>query len=125
MRTNIADWDLSVDADVLSAKNAVTGIELDDRAEQTLALKAAKDFGDFDLLFNLKSESNRFDRSGTELASYTLFDVAANYDLNETVRVSANVDNLFDKDYTLNLASSTARFNTAGRQARISVKVSF
>lgn len=125
LRTTIAHWDLSINADILSAKNVETGVELDDRAEQTLALKAAKDFGAFDLLFNLKSESNRFDRSGTELSSYALLDVAANYDINQKIRVSANVDNLFDKDYTVNLVSSTERFNTAGRQARISVKVSF
>lgn len=123
--TEIADWSLSVNADILSATNVQTGVELDDRAERTLALKASKDFGAFDLLFNLKSESNRFDRSGTELASYALFDVAANYEINDNVKLSANVDNLFDKDHTVNLVSSTQRFNTAGRQAKISVKVSF
>ena len=125
LSTSIADWDFSVNADLLSAKNVQTGLELDDRAEQTIALKASKDFGAFDLLFNLKSESNRFDRSGTELSSYTLFDVAANYDVNDKVRISANVDNLFDKDFTLNLINSTERYNTEGRQAKISVKVSF
>ena len=125
LSTEIADWNVTVNADILSATNVQTGVELDGRAEQTLALKASRDFGAFDVLFNLKTESNRFDRSGIELASYTLFDVAANYELNDTVQFSAKIDNVFDKDYTLSLINSTQRYNTAGRQAKISVKVSF
>lgn len=123
--TEFNGWNLGVNADILSAENKQTGIELDDRAEQTLALWANKDFGKLDLGINLKAESNRFDRSGTELSSYALLDISATYDLNDSVTVYANIDNVFDKDYTVNLINTTERFNTQGRQAKLSVKVSF
>ncbi len=123
--TEFNGWNLGVNADILSAENKQTGIELDDRAEQTLALWANKDFGKLDLGVNLKAESNRFDRSGTELSSYALLDISATYEFNESVTVFANIDNVFDKDYTVNLISATERFNTQGRQAKLSVKVSF
>lgn len=125
LRTDWAGWNVSINADVLSAKNKQTGVELDDRAEQTIALAASRNFGTIDLGFNLKSESSRFDRSGTELSSYTLFDVSASYTINNNIKVYANVDNLFDKDYTVNLISVTERYNTQGRQAKISIRVSF
>ncbi len=125
LSTEWAGWNLGINADLLSAENKQTGIELDDRAEQTLALWASTNFGKLDLGFNLKAESDRFDRSGTELSSYALFDVSASYSINEKIKVFANVDNLFDRDYTVNLISATERFNTQGRQAKISVRVSF
>ena len=118
-------WDLGLNADLLSAENQETGIELDDRAEQTLALWASKDFGKLNLGFNLKAESDRFDRSGTELSSYALFDISASYAVSDSIDVFANIDNLFDKDYTVNLISDTERFNTQGRQAKVSVRVNF
>lgn len=125
LSTQWAGWNLGLNADLLSAENQQTGLELDDRAEQTLALSASKNFGKLDLGFNLKSESDRFDRSGTQLGGYTLFDVSATYNINDSIKVFANVDNLFDKDFTVNLISATERFNTQGRQAKLSLRVSF
>ncbi len=125
INTQWSGWNLGLNVDLLSAENQQTGIELDDRAEQTLSLSASRDFGKFDLGFNLKSESDRFDRSGTQIGGYTLFDISASYDFNDKVKIFANVDNLFDKDFTVNLISATERFNTQGRQAKVSVKVSF
>jgi len=125
LSTEWAGWNLGVNADLLSAENKQTGIELDDRAEQTVALWASTNLGKLDLGFNLKAESDRFDRSGTELSSYALFDVSASYDINDKIKVFANVDNVFDKDFTVNLISAVDRFNTQGRQAKISVRVSF
>lgn len=125
LSTEVNGWNLGLNADILSAENKQTGIELDGRAERTLAIWANKDFGKLDLGFNLKAESDRFDRSGTELPSYALLDISATYDLNESVTVFANIDNVFDKDYTVNLINATERFNTQGRQAKLSVKVSF
>ena len=98
---------------------------MDDRAEQTLRLTASRDWGKYSLRFDLKNESDRFDRSGTRLESYTLFDVSATYNFSDNVKLSANVDNLFDEDYTVNLISDTESFNTEGRQAKVSLRVSF
>jgi len=125
LNARIASWDIGVNADILSTQDVTTGIELDDRAEQTLAISAARRFGDLDLRFDVRGESDRFDRQGTELASYALFDVSAVYRLNDNFTVFANIDNVFDKDYTVNLATATERFNTAGTQAKLTVKYNF
>jgi vitamin B12 transporter len=125
LSTAWAGWDLTVAADLLSATNKQTGIELDDRAEQTIALLASKNFGKLDLEFKAKSESGRYDRSGTELASYTLFDINASYRINDRLSLLAKVDNLFDKDHTVNLISATERYNTQGRQAKMSLRFNF
>lgn len=125
IKTEVADWQLALSADLLSAENKTTGIELDDRAERTIALAASRKFDKFDVAFKVKSESGRFDNSGTELSSFTLFDIGANYDLSDTIKLSAKVDNVFDKDYTVNLIGASERYNTEGRQAKVSVRFSF
>lgn len=125
LSTAWAGWNITVAADVLSAINKQTGVELDDRAEQTIALLASKNFGKLDLEFKAKSENGRFDRSGTELASYTLFDINASYRISDKLELFAKVDNFFDKDYTVNLISATQRYNTQGRQAKVSLRFTF
>jgi len=120
-----ADWQISFNADVLSATNQETGVELDDRAEQTLRLTASRNWGNYALRFDLKNERDRFDLSGTRLPSYTLFDVSGSYRFNDYLTVYANIDNLFDEDYTVNLINPNERFNTEGIQAKVSVRVNF
>ena len=120
-----ADWAFSFNADFLSATDLDSGIELDGRPEQTLRLIARRDWGNYSIRFDVKNESDRFDNSGTQLASYTLFDVGATYSFSETVKLSANIDNLFDEDFTLNLIGVSDRFNTEGRQAKVSLRVNF
>ncbi len=120
-----SEWELSLNADVLSATDQITGGELDDRAERTLALTASRDFGKLNLRFDLKTESNRFDLSGTELSGYGLFDVSAVYEFTDKLSLSANVDNIFDKDYTVNLINASERYNTEGRQAKLRVRYQF
>ena len=120
-----ADWQFAFNADFLSATNVDTGTELDDRAEQTLRLAASRDWGNYSLRFDIKSESDRFDLSGTRVPSYTLVDVSASYRFSDSIALHANIDNFFDNDYTVNLINSTERFNTEGRQAKLSLRVGF
>ena len=122
---NWAQWLISFNADFLSATNVDTGIELDDRAEQTLRLSASRDWGKYSLRFDIKNESDRFDSGGTRLPSYTLFDLSGTYAFSENVTLSANVDNLFDEDFIVNLIGLSDSFNTEGRQAKVNLRVSF
>ena len=125
IKTQVYDWQIFASLDLLSAEDQDSGVELDDRAENTFALSAARSFGALDLRFNLKSESGRFDNRGTELASYGLFDVSAKYQVNKNFAIFANVENMLDKDYTINLIGPSERYNTEGRQAKVSLKYSF
>jgi len=121
----IANWDLSAGLDLLSADNAITGEQLDNRAEQTIRLSASRNFGKFDLRFDVKGESDRVDAGGIELASFVLFDVSGSYAINDQWSVFANIDNIFDKDHTINLVNAIDRFNTEGTQAKLTVKYNF
>jgi vitamin B12 transporter len=123
--TTIADWSLTLNLDFLSAEDKDSGIELDDRAERTFALSASRNFNKLDLRFDLKAESDRFDNRGTELSSYALFDVSAIYRINQKIKLLANIDNVFDKDYTVNLIGSNDRYNTLGRQAKLTIRYDF
>lgn len=125
VNTELANWILGFNLDLLSATDVTTGIELDDRAERTIAATANRSFGKFDLGISLKSESGRFDRGGTELPSYGLIDLTGKYQINDQFSISANIDNLLDKDYTVNLINDSERYNTEGRQAKLTVRYTF
>lgn len=125
VNTELADWNLSLHADLLSAQNKITGIELDDRAERTLSATATRSFGKFNFGMAIKAESGRFDNNGTELASYALIDLTGNYQFNDQFSIAANIDNVFDKDYTVNLIGSSERYNTIGRQAKLTLRYLF
>jgi len=123
--TQLANWDVSAGLDLLSADNAITGEQLDNRAEQTIRLHASRNFGKFDLRFDIKGENNRVDAGGIDVSSYALFDISASYAINEQWKIFANIDNIFDKDYTVNLINAVERFNTEGTQAKLSIKYNF
>ena len=123
--TVVADWELALNVDLLSAEDKDTGIELDDRAEQTLSISAARTFGDLDVRLDFRAESGRFDLRGTELAGHGLLDINARYQVNEQISLLANIDNVFDKDYTVNLISPTERYLTEGRLAKLTIKWEF
>ena len=125
LHTQIALWTLGINLDLLSATDRDSGIELNDRAEQTLRLSAARSFGDLDLRINLKAESDRFDNGGTEVDSVTLLDLAASYKVNDDLSISAKLDNAFDEDYFVNLIGPNNHYNTPGRKARLTVRYQF
>jgi len=124
-RTELADWLVSLSLDLLSAKNTLTNVELDDRAEKTLKINASKDFGDLTLAFDVKAESDRFDNQGTEVSSHTLLDVRSNYQINDQLSLDAKISNVFDKDYAVNLIGTDNQYNTGGRQAEITLRYNF
>lgn len=121
----LADWQLAVNFDLLSAEDKDTGIELDGRAERTMQVSANRDFDKLNLRFDVKFEDGRFDNRGTELSGHGLFDISASYQVNDDIKLLANFDNLFDKDYTVNLIGTSNSYNTEGRQAKITLLYNF
>jgi vitamin B12 transporter len=125
LNTQWAEWNLALNADLLSAEDKDSGTKLDDRAEQTLTITANRNFGKLDLRFDVKAESGRHDNSGTELSGFGLFDVSAKYQFNDNLSLLANIDNVLDKDYTLNLIGANNRYNTEGRLAQLRLRYNF
>lgn len=93
----------------LSAENKETGDELRNVAKRTVNWEIAKQFGNFDARIDMQYRS---DRQGavTRLGSYTLWNIAGNYQVNEHIEVSLRVENLFDRDY--NVVDSRSDFTT-------------
>lgn len=125
LSTLLAGWQLSSNINFLSAEDNDTGIELDGRPKQTLNLVASKQFGKLGTRIALYAEKGRFDLEGTELPSFGKLDIGGSYQLSNAFKVLASVNNVFDKDYTLNLVNSSNRYNTEGRTVSLTAKYSF
>lgn len=102
-------FDSNLNFAYLSAEDEETGAELRNVAKRTFNWELAKQFGAFDASLDMQYRS---DRQGavTRLGSYTLWNLAGNYQVNEHIEASLRVENLFDKEY--NAVDSNADFTT-------------
>ena len=102
-------FDSNLNFAYLSAEDEETGAELRNVAKRTFNWELAKQFGAFDVSLDMQYRS---DRQGavTRLGSYTLWNLAGNYQVNEHIEVSLRVENLFDKEY--NAVDSNTDFTT-------------
>jgi len=96
----ILGFDSNLNFAYLSAEDEETGAELRNVAKRTFNWELAKQFGAFDASLDMQYRS---DRQGavTRLGSYTLWNLAGNYQVNEHIEVSLRVENLFDKEYNV------------------------
>lgn len=118
-------WSLSTNLEYLDAKDDNTDEYLDGRALWAANFDVGRDFGRFYISADIKAERGRHDRNGERLSGFADVGFSAVYSLSENLIVSARVDNLFNKDYTLNLASATAVYETEGLAAEMSVEYKF
>ena len=102
-------FDSNLNVAYLSAEDEETGAELRNVAKRTFNWELAKQFGAFDASLDMQYRS---DRQGavTRLGSYTLWNLAGNYQVNKHIEVSLRVENLFDKEY--NAVDSNTDFTT-------------
>jgi len=102
-------FDSNLNFAYLSAEDRETGAELRNVAKRTFNWEVARQFGAFDASLDMQYRS---DRQGavTRLGSYTLWNLAGNYQVNEHIEVSLRVENLFDKEY--NAVDANADFTT-------------
>jgi len=105
----IFGFDSNLNFAYLSAENRETGAELRNVAKRTFNWEVAKQFGAFDASLDMQYRS---DREGVvaRLGSYTLWNLAGNYQVNEHIELSLRVENLFDKEY--NAVDSNTDFTT-------------
>ena len=121
------EWDeyiFSTSLDYLEAKDDQTGEFLDDRARASGSIELGKQIGNTYVGIDVFAEHGRHDR-GEKLAGYALWGLHANYEVSETLSISGKVDNLFDKEYVTNLATSTNAYQNEGRTVQISVEYKF
>ncbi|TMP79166.1 TonB-dependent receptor [Pseudoalteromonas phenolica] len=86
----------------LDAKDDTTGADLPRRSDKAFNYTVSKTWDKLDVSLNMQYRSERPSISfyDTTLASYTVFNLSANYTLFDLLELNARVENLTDKSYT-------------------------
>ncbi|GAA5232787.1 TonB-dependent receptor [Verticiella sediminum] len=101
------DTTLRASVDFADPHNAETGEQLPYRAKRTLRLAADQRFGPALLGAEWYLTSERYSSARERLGGYGRLDLTAGYDINRDTQVQLRVNNVFDKDYTLNPGYAT------------------
>ena len=118
-------WDFSANLDYMEARDEDTDEYLDDRAVVSANLSLGRQFDNLYLGIDMQGEHGRHDRDGVQLPGFTIWGLSAVYDATQNLKILARVDNLFDENYNLNLASSSVAYETDGLAGKITVEYSF
>ncbi|MGO2479325.1 MAG: TonB-dependent receptor domain-containing protein [Pseudoalteromonas sp.] len=91
----------NVNLTILDAKDETTNTDLPRRPSETFNYSVGKSWGDFDASIAMQYRSSRPSIAyyDTELAAYTIFNLAANYQLMDDLSLQARVENITDKEY--------------------------
>lgn len=111
-------WDWRLGLDYLDAYNSISNSYLNDRARLSGIVELARKFGAFDVLLDWEFEHGRHD-GGMTLGGRGLLGLAVSYELVPGLLLKVSGDNLLDKNYVMNLASSTKPYRTEGRTGSI------
>ncbi|MFU8787733.1 MAG: TonB-dependent receptor domain-containing protein [Methylobacter sp.] len=110
--TQVMGWNNKLNMNLLSPKNRETNARLARRAEKTLSYDLSRSFGQLDVGAKVLAQSDRFDDTlnKTKVAGYVTVDLRSAYHLNKNWMLSANLNNLLDKNYqTVNTYNSADR----------------
>jgi len=89
------------------------------RPQNTTNLTINKQHGKFNSRAQLIKKSSSID-GGNELGGYTLLNLATNYGINDNAKVSLNIKNVADKDYTI-----VNGYNQLGRTVSLGITYKF
>ncbi|PCJ90199.1 MAG: hypothetical protein COA46_11770 [Porticoccaceae bacterium] len=121
----LGEWSFSANMDYLEARDDETDEYLDDRAVASANLQLGRKFKKIYVGIDMQAEHGRHDRGGVQLPGFAIWGVSAVYDATERLKISGRVDNLFDENYTLNLASSSVAYETEGLAGKLTIEYSF
>jgi len=119
------------------AVNDVTGADLANQSDKVFNWAVSKDWQQVNVALDFQYRSSRpgkyydADFSLNELSSYTLWNLAATYQINDDLSAKVRVENLFDKEYQAAEASQDwgtseiSYYNTAERHFFVGVDYRF
>ena len=115
--------------DYLDAKNDKSGEFLDDRARVSASLEIGKQINNLYVGVDAYLEHARFDK-GSQLPGYAIWGVTGRYDFSDTLSMTGYIDNLFDKTYFTNVATSRISrpdpyYQNEGRTINVSLEYKF
>ena len=117
-------YSANVSVGYLDAEDESTGRFLDGRARLSGSLELGKQIDNLYLGVDTYFEHARFDGS-RKLPGYSVWGITARYDFSDTLSISGRIDNLFDKEYVTNLASSDNPYQNEGRTIEMSLEYRF
>ncbi|MEM5551303.1 TonB-dependent receptor [Pseudoalteromonas neustonica] len=122
----------NVNLSFLDAKDETTNKDLPRRPSETFNYTLGKNWGNFDANIAMQYRSSRPSASflATELPAFTVFNIAANYQLLDELSFQVRIENITDKAY-FTAGTGTAEngqllgYNSAGRQFFIGASYQF
>lgn len=119
---SVLGFEHSVNFSFLDATDEKTNTDLPRRPSESFNYQLAKSWGDFDASLDMQYRSSRPSIAyyDSELAGYTVFNLAANYQLLDNLSLAARIENITDKEYFTAATGFAASgellgYNSAGR----------
>ncbi len=110
----------------LEAYDEKKGTFLQDRARASAAVEAGRQIENLYIGIDGFAEHGRHsDNKGTTLPGYAVWGLSADYTISDSFSVSGHIDNLFDKKYITNIATSDNPYQNEGRTIRVSLEYRF
>lgn len=97
-----AGWEQMINLSLVDAKDKETGNALQGRAERTLKMNVAKNFGSYRVGAHVLAQSSRYaDPYNTvELAGYAIANLMIEKSIDKNWILKARLENIFDKEYS-------------------------
>lgn len=116
--THIMGWNNKLSMNLMSPKNRESNMRLPRRSDKTLSYDLSRSFGQLDLGAKVLAQAGRFDDTlnQTKVAGYVTVDLRSTYHLSKNWALSAQLNNLLDKNY-----QTVNTYNTADRNFFVSI----
>ncbi len=122
-----SDWDYSANLDYAEARDKNTDAFLADRTTISANVNIGKAFDKTYVTFYAQGEHGRKDSGELPLGGWVTSNFAVKHDFSDNFELNGGIENLFDKDYVVNVARSSTNnfYRTYGRVVRVGAKYTF
>jgi vitamin B12 transporter len=110
------DWSVLASAVRQSADNALEGVRLPRRAEESLSVQLVRSLGPHRVGLVLLANGDRVDVGDVSMPGYAVASLTGQFALGEQWRLNARIENLFDAQY-----ETAAGFPMQGRSAFVDI----
>ncbi|VAW66278.1 Outer membrane vitamin B12 receptor BtuB [hydrothermal vent metagenome] len=116
----ISNWRLNTSlsyTDPVNKSGPNYGKQLQARAKETFSLSANRVLGKHNLGISFLAQSKRYQNAENtaSTAGYGIIDLTADYNFNADFKLALKINNILDKEYSLNQAPSGDNYSTLGR----------
>jgi len=120
INANIADYSVDFSHDYNKSRENNGNTQSIRRPKNTTNLTLSKIYGKFNSRIQIIKKSSSLDIGNVKLNGYTLVNLSTNYTINNKAKVSLNIKNATDKDYTI-----VNGYNQLGRTIEVGLNYKF